>query len=455
MANYKHLTDEEVQKINERANKEYQEQAVFILSCLMPHDFILEKQREIVQEIAKLYRASQRYSFDIRKEYDGLEKILKSNDPLPALKQHVTNCCIDADIFKRELSETVRRGIGLRKNINPQYPDIFKDKSTHYLEIKPILTTKDILTKVETDFKNALPETKSFTTNTEDLTFLYQGQTFRSGRFLFQRCNNISLLRHEIATDPAYISDYIQFFEESDFEGFKSFRSVDKERKSQFFALRNDVDFYLFASFYREVMKDGCSPTAGVQKAAETIETTYKPLLNDIQHTADHHLQYIPTESEKDQEDLANFAVDMIIISNNPSMIARKSTYVWWQNHIGPNGEKTETCMAADGENHNKYVPRSIGSGSLIAVGVNKCCPDRWLCRMDIEPYINPTTKEVLYQPGRLYGQQSTEFYQHVKAFCNTINKGKEGFFRLRKGLYKDCGLPTYWQKCGKEEHSY
>ena len=35
MPDHKLLTDEEIQKINEDAHKEYLEQGVFILSCLM------------------------------------------------------------------------------------------------------------------------------------------------------------------------------------------------------------------------------------------------------------------------------------------------------------------------------------------------------------------------------------------------------------------------------------
>ena len=455
MPDYKLLTDEEIQKINEDAHKEYLEQGVFILSCLMPRPVYPACQNELIEELAQLYRLSQRFSFNIHDKYKALEKILNQPDPLPALRQFVTESCIQADIYKDILSQTIRKGIHLRQQKKPAYPALFQDKSTLYYEVEPILTQKQILQKIENDFKAALPGHKSFKANLENATFIYQNQTVRAGRFLVQRCRNITAFHHEMKKNPDYATDYVSFLQNADYEGFKKFRSDDMDRKSQFFGLRNELDFYLLASYYRSTPNAKESVSEQILTASHRLLETYQPLSKDMQFIADHYLERTSSFDLKETEDMTKFAIDLIMIYNHPATIARKSTYVWWQNHIGTDGEMTETCMAADGENHSKYVPRSIGSGSLIAIGMNKCCPDRWLSRIDIEPYVNAQTKEVLYQPGRLYGQPSAGFYHYVKSFCNMINAGKEGKFKLQKGLYRDCGLPVFWEKFGKEERSY
>lgn len=454
MPDYKLLTDEEIQKIHDNAHKEYMEQGVFILSCLM-HKSDYPASDEIIEELAQLYRLSQRFSFNIHDKYKALEKILNQPEPLPALKKFVEESCIQADMYKDILSQTIRKGICIRNQKKPTYPTLFRDKATLYYEVDPILTQKQILQKIEKDFQSALPHTQLFKADLNDSTFIYQKQATRAGRFLFQRCKNMALFLQEIKKNPDYVADYIPFLQNADYEGFKKFRSEDMSRKSQFFGLRNELDFHLLAFYFRSAQTTSQSAFEQVLQAAQTITETYKPLLKDFQFTADHYLERTTSFDLKETEDMTKFAIDLIMISNRPATIARKSTYVWWQNHIGNDGEMTETCMAADGENHSVYVPRSIGSGSLIAIGVNKCCPDRWLSRLDIEPYLNTQTKEVLYQPGRLYGQPSIGFYHYVKSFCNTINYGKEGTFKLKKGLYRDNGLPIYWEKFGKEERSY
>lgn len=455
MPECKLLSDEEVQKIHENAHEEYCEQGVFILSCLMQKSTYPASKLALIDELAKLYRLSQRYSFNIHDKYKALERILNQPEPLPLLQQFVTESCIQADIYKDILSQTIRKGIYIRQQKKPTYPALFQNKSTLYYEVEPIMTQKQILQKVENDFRSALPRHQSFKADLEQATFIHRGQTARAGRFLVQRCRNLTAFHHEMKKNPDYVADYVPFLQNADYEGFKKFRSDDMSRKAQFFGLRNELDFYLLASYYRSTQNAEKSESEQILTAAHRLIETYQPLSKDMQFVADHYLERASSFDLKETEDITKFAIDLIMISNHPATIARKSTYVWWQNHIGNDGEMTETCMAADGENHSIYVPRSIGSGSLIAIGVNKCCPDRWLSRIDIEPYVNAQTKEVLYQPGRLYGQPSIGFYHYVKSFCNTINAGKEGTFKLKKGLYKDNGLPVFWEKFGKEERSY
>ena len=455
MPEYKLLSDKDVQKIHKDAHKEYLEQGVFILSCLMQKSVYPASQNELIEELAQLYRLSQRFSFNIHDKYKALEKILNQPDPLPALRQFVAESCVQADMYKDILSHTIRKGMHIRQQKKPTYPTVFRDKTTLYYEVEPILTQKQILQKIENDFQAVLPPAQSLKVDLNDMTFIYQNQVMRAGRFLFQRCKNMSLFLHEMKEEPDYMADYVPFLQNADYEGFKKFRSEDINRKSQFFGLRNELDFYLLSSYYRSFQTKGQSDFEQISQAVKTVTETYKPLLKDFQFTADHYLERASSFDLKETEDITKFAIDLIMISNHPATIARKSTYVWWQNHIGTDGEMTETCMAADGENHSIYVPRSIGSGSLIAIGMNKYCPDRWLSRIDIEPYVNAQTKEVLYQPGRLYGQPSVGFYHYVKSFCNMINVGKEGTFKLKKGLYRDNGLPVFWEKFGKEERSY
>ena len=453
MPHYKLLTKEEVEKIHTNAHKEYLEQGMFILSCVAPELARIKNKDLVIEELAKLYRLSQRYSFDIHSKYFKLKEIFSLQDSLPALQNYIIELSIQADTYKEILSNTIRRGIQLRRQINPQYPELFNNGSTHYFEIEPIMTQKQILQKVETDFRKAIPYRNQFSAQLADNTFTYKNQTYRAGRFLFQRCNSINSLKHEIEENPIYIAAYQSFFENSNYESFKAYRSLEKKRKEQFYGLRSELDFYLFCSYYKKNQENNYLDK--IKKTILEISQAYVSLLKDFQFTSDHYLEHAKSIDLKETEDITKFSIDLIILSNHPNLIARKSTYVWWQNHVGSDGEMTETCMAADGENHATYVPRSIGSGSLIAIGVNKCCPDRWLSRIDIEPYLNKETNEVLYQPGRLYGQPSIGFYQYVKAFCHSFNKGKEGVFKLRKGLYRDNGLPIYWEKIGKEERSY
>jgi len=132
----------------------------------------------------------------------------------------------------------------------------------------------------------------------------------------------------------------------------------------------------------------------------------------------------------------------LVCISRHPYDIAGSDTDRKWSNCMTLfHYNKYKNACEIRGKN-TRYLLSDIKQGSLVAFLINKDDKNLEdpLANIAIKPYENenPPHDIVFIPDNRIYGEQDENFKRIVFNWCYDVNKGKEGYYKIKSGLYWD-----------------
>ena len=352
-----------------------------------------------------------------------------------------------AQTIDKNIQETVRSGVELRKKINPTFPDIMYDNG--------------LLTDVVLDLSNEARETSALGIinstvdkynkygmifDAESNQFQVKGKPVKVQKFYISKKNQMDKFLANLEKNGGFDASDKELFEVIEAGDYQKFLELKKQRGGQDkrnMFLRNALnDEILFDRFSEEIK--------GKEHSLDNITETAKILSEDYGSKSD----IISKESERGKitsastGDLKAGEIDRIVFSAKPFQVASQSTYQNWK-----------SCMNAVGLNHH-YVDDSIGQGSIVAYGYNSKNPQNKISRLLIHPWINEKGETLYVVNDRIYGESNSAFQNSVKAFTESLNQGKEGVFMFNTnafpsadGLYNDnSGKNTILRKIAEKD---
>ena len=352
-----------------------------------------------------------------------------------------------AQTIDKNIQETVRSGVELRKKINPTFPDIMYDNG--------------LLTDVVLDLSSEARETSALGIinstvdkynkygmifDAESNQFQVKGKPVKVQKFYISKKNQMDKFLANLEKNGGFDASDKELFEVIEAGDYQKFLELKKQRGGQDkrnMFLRNALnDEILFDRFSEEIK--------GKEHSLDNITETAKILSEDYGSKSD----IISKESERGKitsastGDLKAGEIDRIVFSAKPFQVASQSTYQNWK-----------SCMNAVGLNHH-YVDDSIGQGSIVAYGYNSKNPQNKISRLLIHPWINEKGETLYVVNDRIYGESNSAFQNSVKAFTESLNQGKEGVFMFNTnafpsadGLYNDnSGKNTILRKIAEKD---
>ena len=337
-----------------------------------------------------------------------------------------------AQTINKNIQETVRSGVELRKKINPTFPDIMYDNG--------------LLTDVVLDLSSEARETSALGIinstvdkynkygmifDAESNQFQVKGKPVNVQKFYSSKKNQMDKFLANLEKNGGFDASDKELFEVIEAGDYQKFLELKKQRGGQDkrnMFLRNALnDEILFDRFSEEIK--------GKEHSLDNVTETAKILSEDYGSKSD----IISKESERGKitsattGDLKAGEIDRIVFSAKPFQVASQSTYQNWK-----------SCMNAVGLNHH-YVDDSIGQGSIVAYGYNSKNPQNKISRLLIHPWINEKGETLYVVNSRIYGESNSAFQNSVKAFTESLNQGKKGLFKFNAnafpgatGLYDD-----------------
>ena len=352
-----------------------------------------------------------------------------------------------AQTINKNIQETVRSGVELRKKINPTFPDIMYDNG--------------LLTDVVLDLSSEARETSALGIinstvdkynkygmifDAESNQFQVKGKPVKVQKFYSSKKNQMDKFLANLEKNGGFDASDKELFEVIEAGDYQKFLELKKQRGGQDkrnMFLRNALnDEILFDRFSEEIR--------GKEHSLDNVTETAKILSEDYGSKSD----IISKESERGKitsastGDLKAGEIDRIVFSAKPFQVASQSTYQNWK-----------SCMNAVGLNHH-YVDDSIGQGSIVAYGYNSKNPQNKISRLLIHPWINEKGETLYVVNDRIYGESNSAFQNSVKAFTESLNQGKEGVFMFNTnafpsadGLYNDnSGKNTILRKIAEKD---
>ena len=352
-----------------------------------------------------------------------------------------------AQTINKNIQETVRSGVELRKKINPTFPDIMYDNG--------------LLTDVVLDLSSEARETSALGIinstvdkynkygmifDAESNQFQVKGKPVKVQKFYSSKKNQMDKFLANLEKNGGFDASDKELFEVIEAGDYQKFLELKKQRGSQDkrnMFLRNALNDEILFDRFREEIK-------GKEHSLDNVTETAKILSEDYGSKSD----IISKESERGKitsastGDLKAGEIDRIVFSAKPFQVASQSTYQNWK-----------SCMNAVGLNHH-YVDDSIGQGSIVAYGYNSKNPQNKISRLLIHPWINEKGETLYVVNDRIYGESNSAFQNSVKAFTESLNQGKEGVFMFNTnafpsadGLYNDnSGKNTILRKIAEKD---
>ena len=352
-----------------------------------------------------------------------------------------------AQTIDKNIQETVRSGVELRKKINPTFPDIMYDNG--------------LLTDVVLDLSSEARETSALGIinstvdkynkygmifDAESNQFQVKGKPVKVQKFYSSKKNQMDKFLANLEKNGGFDASDKELFEVIEAGDYQKFLELKKQRGSQDkrnMFLRNALNDEILFDRFREEIK-------GKEHSLDNVTETAKILSEDYGSKSD----IISKESERGKitsastGDLKAGEIDRIVFSAKPFQVASQSTYQNWK-----------SCMNAVGLNHH-YVDDSIGQGSIVAYGYNSKNPQNKISRLLIHPWINEKGETLYVVNDRIYGESNSAFQNSVKAFTESLNQGKEGVFMFNTnafpsadGLYNDnSGKNTILRKIAEKD---
>jgi uncharacterized protein YcgL (UPF0745 family) len=204
---------------------------------------------------------------------------------------------------------------------------------------------------------------------------------------------------------------------EKQYEKSETRKKVEKILKEQGFELDSSYDY---------VQGNITHPEAKNPSKIGRIISRYNPELSD-DFASD------PYRRQQDSDVL-------VCISRHPYDVAGADTDRRWQNCMTLyHYNKYLKSQCEPGKNISHLI-KDVEKGSLISFLINK--DDRNikdpLSSISIKPYVNEDDDFIFVPDNRIYGILDEDFRRIVFDWCKEVNKGKEGDYKLAKGLYFD-----------------
>lgn len=340
-----------------------------------------------------------------------------------------------AAALKGPFQNTLRSGVELRRQINPDYPEIFYNDKGQLEDIILDLSAND--NSAVSIINGTVKKYKKFNVDFDTAAnqFIIKGKPVNVQKFFKGKQEQLDKFLNKIMQEPesfdATDRELFEVIAAGDYAKFNELKMIrGKGGDKRNLALRNALnDEILFDRFGEELR--------GKPVDLQTIAENAKILSEDYGSKS----SIINKESERGKisssnEDLSLNEIDRIEFSVRPSELAKQSTYQNWK-----------SCMNAVGCNH-RYVDDSIGQGSIIAYGFNSNNPQKKISRLLIHPYVDESGKTLYAVNDRLYGESNSGFVDAVHNFTNQLNDGKDGIFTFNNnkkagtdGLYNDNNL--------------
>ncbi len=368
----------------------------------------------------------QKFAFDYRDE-------MIENQQANASGSTFDNRDQSAPTLRQQINNTLKSGAELRRQINPDYPEIFyNDKGQ--LEDIIVDLSKGSENSAVGIINGTIAKYKKFGVDfdAEANQFLIKGKPVNVQKFFKGKQEQLEKFLNKIKSEPesfdAADHELFSVISGGNYAKFTELKMIrGKAGDKRNLALRNALNDEILFNRFSEEMNGKNFDFQTVAANAENLSKDYAGKSS-----------IIAKESERGKisstgEDLSANEIDRIEFSVRPSELAKQSTYQNWK-----------SCMNAVGLNH-RYVDDSIGQGSIIAYGFNSKNPQKKISRLLLHPYINGEGKTLYIPNDRLYGESNSAFVNAVTQFAEHINEGKDGVFKFNgnkaygtDGLYND-----------------
>lgn len=388
--------------------------------------------QKIIDELQKpdiTPQQMQKFAFDYRDE-------MIENQQANASGSTFDNRDQSAPTLRQQINNTLKSGVELRRQINPDYPEIFyNDKGQ--LEDIIVDLSKGSENSAVGIINSTIAKYKKFGVDfdAEANQFLIKGKPVNVQKFFKGKQEQLEKFLNKIKSEPesfdAADHELFSVISGGNYAKFTELKMIrGKAGDKRNLALRNALNDEILFNRFSEEMNGKNFDFQTVAANAENLSKDYAGKSS-----------IIAKESERGKisstgEDLSANEIDRIEFSVRPSELAKQSTYQNWK-----------SCMNAVGLNH-RYVDDSIGQGSIIAYGFNSKNPQKKISRLLLHPYINGEGKTLYIPNDRLYGESNSAFVNAVTQFAEHINEGKEGIFKFNAnkvdgtdGLYNDNSL--------------
>ena len=340
------------------------------------NDFYQQNQSKTSPEIPKqhliwcLKKAillSNRYNAD---ESKILQSIIQSKTKKEAT-DIVSSLREDAQKIFDNFKALEEIGLIRRKLYGVQFPKIFENRSRIYLKTKPILSETDLMQDIVDYLNHPLLKNERFSFSTEIKDNNKQKDGFVKRIWLNQKQPMkpvAKLQQYEIEC-----LNFLNILEKDANLKNQFFRFITKipntEKLNLFFAqfrkkknfppCRLDVVFLRHLKSYK--LKNPEHMLSALQNMAQKLH---------FFHTQLHEILIKPLNDQS-----TDAGIDTIILSTDAKDISSMSTFAQWESCMSNNGPYFQDCIM------------QIGTGSIIAYGVNSKNPQKKLARILLKPY--------------------------------------------------------------------
>lgn len=388
---YQIMSTKDVADMYKKTLSNAQDKAEFFYSIHQNKIYRPHNQKQIIQLLKRIIVLSDRYNLN---EAEYLFKIINASNEQDA-KQIIIDLKNNAIETYKNFSALEEIGRIRRTLYGIQFPEIFGNKSRIYLKTKPILSETELMQDIIDYLNYPLLRNEKFSFSIETKASEENASNKKE-----KKVKRIWLKQKQDMKPVAKLKQYelecshfLKILQENEELKKIFFRFITKIPNSNNLALyfskfkknKNFPPFRLDPIFLRHLksyqLKEEGHLIAALQNIIQKIH---------LFHTNLHEMLIKPLSDSENEA-----GIDTIILSKLPRDISSMSTFVQW-----------ESCMT-NGGLYFQDVMMQIGTGSIIAYGVNSQNPEKKLARILLKPF---ETAKTLRQRIHYLENIDTEF---------------------------------------------
>ena len=373
--NYTILSNDEIAIIYKNAYQKFKEQALEFFNKYSESYPPVLKKDFILEQMTKALVLCYKYNIST---IEHLAQILLS-ETKEDVDEIITHIKKEALKVRTKLQPLEQAGL-LRRNLyGVTFPPIFQDDNRIYIHTNPILSETELMQDIVDYLNFPLPKEERFfikaeTEETKKVIqknkapvkrfWLVQNQPMKPVSKLLNWEKDCLLLLNILKNDEKLRADFYRFITKI---------PNDKKLGLYFSRFKKKKDFppcHLDTIFLRHLISYHPKNQDILLFALESIAHKLKKFRTDL-----HSIRIKTSSASVDEE-----SIDLIMLSTRANDISTMSSFTNW-----------ESCMSVGGS-YFQDIMMQIGSGSIIAYGVNSQNPQKKLARAILKPYESAKT---------------------------------------------------------------
>lgn len=409
------LSKEQQKEIYKNLLAEQHRQAETLISehgaKLKPSD-----KKAAVIAVMRAINTANNFNSDSDAVLEDIQNLLQSGKGIKELNAYCHNLYETADRFKEIIDNTEKEGMKLRRQNNPHYPDFLKKNTTVYIKIENSLSAYQTIEEQLKQINDVLPAANRIRYHQESGKLEFDKQSFSVGAFFSRRKTELEKLLKtaDINFEDKELQEVFMGSDYGNLIELRKKRSVNKDRANHEL-IRIMSDKALFHQLTDLVQK----------QHSQSFENKLKHAVSSLRNSYSRASESINFSQQQGSISKNTVAIDTLVVSINPHLIATQSEYKNWRN-----------CTSADDFNHHT-VKHGIGEGSVIVYGINSHLPQKKISRVMLTPYTNDKG-DVIYHTNRLYGEYNLSFLNAVNKLGKDISSKEKGIYHINPHILPD-----------------